>query len=249
MNWRSPSPPRRSARCCRSWCPALADNFSRGADPRPVRDEPGSARGLLPALLVRARRRLWSRRLFLRAHSDIRAAAAAGGHPAGGGCHDPDRNSDCVDMHPLDRCVLRHAYACLCATRLCHAVPFPRRHRRLRRPRRHPAPSRSLRHRLVPEQAGLLLPAACPFASYLLCRAIVRSPFGAVLAAFARTRPRPSRFRYNTRAYKITTVVAYGFGGLAGAFTPRSPARVPELFFWLTSGRVLIMVIVAAPAR
>ena len=38
--------------------------------------------GYYPAVLVRARRRLWSGRLFLRAHSDIRAAAAAGGDPA-----------------------------------------------------------------------------------------------------------------------------------------------------------------------
>ena len=45
--------------------------------------------GLLPAVFVRARRRLRARRLFLRADPDPRAAAAAGGHPAGGGGHDP----------------------------------------------------------------------------------------------------------------------------------------------------------------
>ena len=60
---------------------------------------------------------------------------------------------------------------------------------------------------------------ACLFGSYLLCRAIVRSPFGAVLA--------------------------YGFGGLAGAlYAAFAGFASPELFFWLTSGRVLIMVIV-----
>ncbi len=51
---------------------------------------------------------------------------------------------------------------------------------------------------------------------------------------------------YNTRAYKIATVVlAYGFGGLAGAlYAGFAGFASPELFFWLVSGRVLIMVVV-----
>src|SRR5664279_3318919 len=40
-------------------------------------------------------------------------------------------------------------------------------------------------------------------------------------------------------------VMAYGFGSLAGAlYTPFAGFVAPELFFWLVSGRVLIMVIV-----
>ena len=65
----------------------------------------------------------------------------------------------------------------------------------------------------------------------------------------ARGHPRETKtiaLGYNTRAYKIATVVlAYGFGGLAGAlYAAFAGFASPELFFWLTSGRVLIMVIV-----
>ena len=86
----------------------------------------------------------------------------------------------------------------------------------------------------------------CLLGSFLLCRAIVRSPFGAVLAGIRENEPKTIALGYNTRAYKITTVVlAYGFGGLAGAlYAAFAGFASPELFFWLTSGRVLIMVIV-----
>ena len=86
----------------------------------------------------------------------------------------------------------------------------------------------------------------CLLGSYLLCRAIVRSPFGAVLAGIRENEPKTIALGYNTRAYKITTVVlAYGFGGLAGAlYAAFAGFASPELFFWLMSGRVLIMVIV-----
>ena len=86
----------------------------------------------------------------------------------------------------------------------------------------------------------------CLFGSYLLCRAIVRSPFGAVLAGIRENEAKTIALGDNTRAYKITTVVlAYGFGGLAGAlYAAFAGFASPELFFWLTSGRVLIMVIV-----
>lgn len=86
----------------------------------------------------------------------------------------------------------------------------------------------------------------CLLGSYLLCRAIVRSPFGAVLAAIRENEAKTRALGYNTRAYKLATVVlAYGFGGLAGAlYAPFAGFTSPELFFWLASGRVLIMVIV-----
>jgi branched-chain amino acid transport system permease protein len=86
----------------------------------------------------------------------------------------------------------------------------------------------------------------CLAGSYLLCRAIVRSPFGAVLAGIRENEAKTIALGYNTRAYKIATVVlAYGFGGLAGAlYAAFAGFASPELFFWLTSGRVLIMVVV-----
>src|SRR6266571_6063266 len=86
----------------------------------------------------------------------------------------------------------------------------------------------------------------CLLGSYLLCRAIVRSPFGAVLAGIRENEAKTIALGYNTRAYKITTVVlAYGFGGLAGAlYAAFAGFASPELFFWLASGRVLIMVVV-----
>src|SRR5438067_5634224 len=86
----------------------------------------------------------------------------------------------------------------------------------------------------------------CLVGSYLLCRAIVRSPFGAVLAGIRENEAKTVALGYNTRAYKITTVVlSYGFGGLAGAlYAGFAGYASPELFFWLTSGHVLVMVVV-----
>lgn len=86
----------------------------------------------------------------------------------------------------------------------------------------------------------------CLIGSYLVCRAIVSSPFGAVLAGIRENEAKTAALGYNTRAYKIAVVVmSYGFGSLAGAlYTPFAGFVAPELFFWLVSGRVLIMVIV-----
>jgi branched-chain amino acid transport system permease protein len=86
----------------------------------------------------------------------------------------------------------------------------------------------------------------CLLGSYLLCRAIVRSPFGAVLAGIRENEAKTIALGYNTRVYKIATVVlAYAFGGLAGAlYAAFAGFASPELFFWLVSGRVLIMVVV-----
>ena len=86
----------------------------------------------------------------------------------------------------------------------------------------------------------------CLVGSYLLCRVLVRSPFGAVLAGIRENDAKMRALRYNTRAYKMAVVVvAYGFGSLAGAlYTPFAGFVAPELFFWLVSGRVLIMVVV-----
>ncbi len=87
---------------------------------------------------------------------------------------------------------------------------------------------------------------ACLLGSYLVCRAIMRSNFGAVLAGIRENEAKTLSLGYNTRAYKTTTVVlSYGFGGLAGAlYAGFAGYASPELFFWLTSGHVLIMVVV-----
>jgi branched-chain amino acid transport system permease protein len=86
----------------------------------------------------------------------------------------------------------------------------------------------------------------CLLVSYLLCRAIVRSPFGAVLTGIRENEAKTVALGYDTRSYKIATVIlAYGFGGLAGAlYAGFAGFASPELFFWLVSGRVLIMVVV-----
>jgi branched-chain amino acid transport system permease protein len=86
----------------------------------------------------------------------------------------------------------------------------------------------------------------CLVGSYLLCRMLVTSPFGAVLAGIRENEAKMAALGYNTRAYKwAVVVVAYGFGSLAGAlYTPFAGFVAPELLFWLVSGRVLIMVIV-----
>jgi branched-chain amino acid transport system permease protein len=86
----------------------------------------------------------------------------------------------------------------------------------------------------------------CLVVSYLLCRTLVTSPFGAVLAGIRENDAKMRALGYNTRAYKLAVVVvAYGFGSLAGAlYTPFAGFVAPELFFWLVSGRVLIMVVV-----
>jgi branched-chain amino acid transport system permease protein len=86
----------------------------------------------------------------------------------------------------------------------------------------------------------------CLAASFVLCSVLVTSPFGAVLAGIRENEAKTRALGYNTRAYKIAVVVvAYGLGSLAGAlYTPFAGFVAPELFFWLVSGRVLIMVVV-----
>jgi branched-chain amino acid transport system permease protein len=86
----------------------------------------------------------------------------------------------------------------------------------------------------------------CLVASFALCSMLVTSPFGAVLAGIRENEAKTRALGYNTRAYKIAVVVvAYGFGALAGAlYTAFAGFVAPELFFWLLSGRVLIMVVV-----
>lgn len=78
------------------------------------------------------------------------------------------------------------------------------------------------------------------------CRALVNSPFGAVLRGIRENEAKARALGYNTRLYKIAVVaIAYGFGGLAGAlYAPFAGLGNTELLYWLFSGQALIMVIV-----
>jgi branched-chain amino acid transport system permease protein len=83
-------------------------------------------------------------------------------------------------------------------------------------------------------------------AGLAFCRALVRSPFGAVLRGIRENEAKTLALGYNTRLYKVTVVtLAYALGGLAGAlYAPFAGFANTELMFWLFSGQVLIMVIV-----
>lgn len=87
---------------------------------------------------------------------------------------------------------------------------------------------------------------ACLVGAFFLCRALVASPFGAVLRGIRENEPKTLALGYNTRLYKIAIVaIAYALGGLAGAlYAPFAGFANTELLFWLLSGQVLIMVIV-----
>ena len=87
---------------------------------------------------------------------------------------------------------------------------------------------------------------ACLVGGFLVCSALVRSPFGAVLRGIRENEAKTTALGYNTRLYKIAVVaIAYGLGGLAGAlYAPFAGFANTELLFWLLSGQVLIMVIV-----
>jgi branched-chain amino acid transport system permease protein len=89
------------------------------------------------------------------------------------------------------------------------------------------------------------LVAACLLGSYAFCRAFVASPVGATLLAIRDNERKAQALGYNPRAYKVAVfVVAAFFGGLAGAlYAPFAGFASPDLFFWLLSGQVLIMVI------
>jgi len=82
--------------------------------------------------------------------------------------------------------------------------------------------------------------------AFLFCRALVRSPFGAVLRGIRENEAKTLALGYNARIYKIAVVAfSYGLGALAGAlYAPFAGFANTELLFWLLSGQVLIMVII-----
>ncbi|HEX3179004.1 MAG TPA: branched-chain amino acid ABC transporter permease [Methylomirabilota bacterium] len=87
---------------------------------------------------------------------------------------------------------------------------------------------------------------ACVVGAFLLCRAFVRSPVGTALLGIRDNERKASALGYNPRVYKIVVfVVAALVGGLAGAlYAPFAGFASPDLFFWLLSGQVLVMVII-----
>jgi branched-chain amino acid transport system permease protein len=90
----------------------------------------------------------------------------------------------------------------------------------------------------------------CLVGSYLLCRAIVASPFGAVLAGIRENEAKTRALGYNTRTYKIAVVImAYGFG-LPARFTRHSRASWrPSCSSGLSPAGCLSWSSSAAPAR
>ncbi|MGE0699214.1 MAG: branched-chain amino acid ABC transporter permease [Hyphomicrobiaceae bacterium] len=86
----------------------------------------------------------------------------------------------------------------------------------------------------------------CVVGAFLFCRALVSSPFGAVLRGIRENEPKTVSLGVDTRRYKIAVVaIAYALGGLAGAlYAPFAGFANTELLFWLFSGQALIMVIV-----
>ena len=82
--------------------------------------------------------------------------------------------------------------------------------------------------------------------AYLFCRALVRSPFGAVLRGIRENEAKTAALGYNARVYKIAVVaVSFALAGLAGAlYAPFAGFANTELLFWLFSGQAVIMVVV-----
>ena len=134
------------------------------------------------------------------------------------------------------------------ATALRRRLQMDRRHRRLRRPRGHPAQPRPVRRHFFAGHApaSTIWCSAAWSAAFIFCRALVRSPFGAVLRGIRENEAKTLSLGYNTRRYKIAVVaISFVLGGLAGAlYAPFAGFANTELLFWLFSGQVLIMVIV-----
>lgn len=85
----------------------------------------------------------------------------------------------------------------------------------------------------------------CLLGAFLLCRAIIRSPFGNVLQGIRENEAKTRSLGFNTRRYKIMVIaISYMFGGMAGAlYVAFAGFASPDLVYWFISGQVLIMVI------
>ena len=121
------------------------------------------------------------------------------------------------------------------------------RDRRLGRAGRHPARPGPFGVHLFGSRNGFyFLVVIVLLAAFLFCRALVHSPFGAVLRGIRENEPKTLALGYNARAYKIAVVaLSYALGALAGAlYAPFAGFANTELLFWLLSGQAVIMVIV-----
>jgi branched-chain amino acid transport system permease protein len=97
---------------------------------------------------------------------------------------------------------------------------------------------------LASSQAFYFLAAACVVLSLVLCRALVRSPFGRALQAIRENERRFASLGRDPRPFKLVVfVIAAVFAGLAGAlFAPFRGFASPEVMFWVFSGQALMMV-------
>jgi branched-chain amino acid transport system permease protein len=82
--------------------------------------------------------------------------------------------------------------------------------------------------------------------SMLVCRAVVRSPFGRALMAIRENERKFLVLGQDPRRFKVAVfVIAAVFAGLAGAlFAPFRGFASPEVMFWVLSGQALMMVII-----
>jgi branched-chain amino acid transport system permease protein len=82
--------------------------------------------------------------------------------------------------------------------------------------------------------------------SLLVCRGLVRSPFGRALQAIRENERRFTVLGQDPRRFKLAVfVIAAVFAGLAGAlFAPFRGFASPEVMFWVLSGQTLMMVII-----
>jgi branched-chain amino acid transport system permease protein len=97
---------------------------------------------------------------------------------------------------------------------------------------------------LASPRAFYFVVAGCVVLSLLVCRGIVRSPFGRALQAIRENERRFTSLGRDARPFKLTVfVIAALFAGLAGAlFAPFRGFASPEVMFWVFSGQGLMMV-------
>jgi branched-chain amino acid transport system permease protein len=97
---------------------------------------------------------------------------------------------------------------------------------------------------LASSHAFYFLAAACVVLSLVVCRAVVRSPFGRALQAIRENERRFASLGRDPRPFKLVVfVIAAVFAGLAGAlFAPFRGFASPEVMFWVFSGQALMMV-------
>ncbi len=99
---------------------------------------------------------------------------------------------------------------------------------------------------LASPRAFYLVVAAVLVLSFVVCRALARSPFGRALQAIRENERRFVALGRDPRPFKLLVfIIAAIFGGLAGAlFAPFRGFASPEVMFWVLSGQALMMVII-----